>query len=273
LRGLPNTGKPFKASFLYFLSWKLARMKRFAQCLVYYLTLLHSSLLFAETSTTLDENASAWQLSKTENNVQVYTQPYSDSKFEAFKAISILNQSIESIFAVLSDPPSCPLWVDNCVKSNAYKKNGIESTDLSDRYGYSLNKLPWPFKNRDLIVHILTSNRMLASSNDGIDKQEITISMSSDGPPKDDSNKIVHITDSQTVYILRSITKNQTELVWMQHTEPGGKLPSWLVNTMIVNLPVKSIRALEKTAGLQKYQQAEIKYDTQIQIKSLHFMH
>lgn len=248
-------------------------MKRFIQSLVCYPALLLALPLFADISTNLNENAPAWQLSKTEDKIQVYTQPYSDSKFQAFKAVSTLNQSIESIFAVLSDPPSCPLWIDNCIKSSAYKKNGLESNTLSDRYGYSLNKLPWPFKNRDLIVHILTSNRILAPGDDGINKQEITISMSSDGLHKNDSSEVVHITDSKTVYILRSITQNQTELVWMQHTEPGGQLPSWLVNTMIVNLPVKSIRALENTAGLQKYQQAEIKYDTQNQIKSLHFTH
>ena len=46
----------------------------------------------------------------------------------------------------------------------------------------------------------------------------------------------------------------RTHLVWVQHTEPNGSLPGWLVNNLLVDIPVKSMQALEAVAQSDKYQ-------------------
>ncbi|MFT5719047.1 MAG: hypothetical protein ACI9T7_003258, partial [Oleiphilaceae bacterium] len=120
---------------------------------------------------------------------------------------------------------------------------------------------PWPFKNRDIIVNIVTSNNP--------DTDEITITMSSDKTLVSETDEAVHITDSHAKYILRPIKKNITEFVWIQHTEPAGKLPAWLVNSMIIDLPLNSISKLQEVAKLKKYQDAMIEFDSQKQIQGL----
>jgi len=213
--------------------------------------------------TQLNEQSQDWQQSETHKNITIYTRSYKGSNFNAFKAVAKIDHSIESIFAVISDPTSCPLWVDNCLESYNYVNHQQEKTQFKNRYGYALSHLPWPFKNRDLIVNIVTSNNP--------ETNEITITMSSDKNLISDTDEAVHITDSHTKYILRPINKNQTELIWMQHTEPAGKLPAWLVNSMIISLPLKSTANLENIAKLKKYQGAMIEFDSQKQIQGLKF--
>lgn len=226
-------------------------------------TLLASNTKLFSIDTKLNELSQDWQQVEAHKNITIYTRHYKDSNFAAFKALAKINRSIESIFAVISDPTSCPLWVDNCIESYNYLKHHQEKIQFKNRYGYALNHLPWPFKDRDLIVNIVTSNNP--------DTNEITITMSSDKDLIGDNDEAIHITDSHTKYILRPINKNQTEFVWMQHTEPAGELPAWLVNSMIISLPLKSISNLENIAKLKKYQDAMIEFDSQKKIQGLKF--
>jgi predicted RND superfamily exporter protein len=215
----------------------------------------------SNTNTLFNEESQDWLHSKTNKNITIYTRNHKSSNFNAFKAVAKIDQSIESILAVISDPTSCPLWVDNCIESSNYINHQQEKKQFNNRYGYALNHLPWPFKNRDIIVNIVTSNNP--------NTDEITITMSSDKTLISETDEAVHITDSHAKYILRPIKKNITEFVWIQHTEPAGKLPAWLVNSMIIDLPLNSISKLQEVAKLKKYQDAMIEFDSQKQIQGL----
>ncbi|MFT7186301.1 MAG: hypothetical protein ACI84K_001699 [Pseudohongiellaceae bacterium] len=219
----------------------------------------------SNTDTFLNEQSQEWQQSDVYKNTTIYTRDVKGSNFNAFKAVAIIDQSIESIFAVISDPTSCPLWVDNCIESSSYINHQQEKPQFKNRYGYALNHLPWPFKNRDIIVNIVTLNNP--------DTNEITITMSSDEKLISKTDGAVHITDSHAKYTLRPMKKNQTEFIWMQHTEPAGELPAWLVNSMIIDLPLNSISKLQKVAKQKKYQDAMIEFDSQKQIQGLKFRH
>ena len=229
--------------------------------LIIILVTIFSSFTFA--NDLILENSTEWQLSESENNIKVFTLDIKQSNFEAFKAVATLNTSIESIFAVIADPSSCPLWVDNCLESYSITSENPGENDFNNHFGYALNHLPWPFKDRDLIVKITISNDP--------NTKEIRITMRSHEQKASKNKKAVHIINSETQYILRPLQQEKTELVWIQHTDPNGTLPAWLVNSMIISLPLKSIQALEKTANLEKYQNAIIEYDSQNHIQGLKF--
>jgi len=222
-------------------------------------------LAFSDSNNLLNQHAPEWQLTETDDDIQIFTRNYKESNFKAFKAVTVLEQSAESILALISDPTSCPLWVDNCIESYSFTPSDPAhiKNKFTDRYGYALSHLPWPFKNRDLIVHITTSNKP--------ESQEFMISMHSDKQLVNNDDNAVHITDSQAHYILRTINKQQTEFIWMQHTEPNGKLPAWLVNSMIINLPLNSIKALKEVTKQDKYQNAVIEFDDKKRIQGIKF--
>ncbi len=208
--------------------------------------------------------SASWQLIKETDQQRIHTAEVAHSRFKAFKAETIIAQPIDAILAVIAHPESCPLWVDGCLQS---KSLGVRS--FADRYGYALNHLPWPFRDRELIVHIYT--RSQEPGNVSITMRAIAQNEALpdyvERPPALEST--TRIEQSHAQYTLRAVNEEHTEVVWIQHMEPGGNLPAWLVNIMLTELPDKSLRALSRVAGQPPYRDSKIHYDTNGQVIAL----
>lgn len=204
-----------------------------------------------------DPRSPNWIAAKKSDRLTIYTATYPASNFEAFKAEALLNQPLANIAAAISNPDSCPRWVNDCLAS----KN-LDISSFNERYGYALSHLPWPFSNRDIIVRINTRSPK--------GKQQIHISMHTDDNRFSiEETDAVRITQSRTLYILEAVSKQQTRVTWMQHTEPAGALPAWLVNQKIIELPEKSLPKLEQLAAQPRYQQATLQFDSEENIRGI----
>lgn len=209
---------------------------------------LASTLFSPSTFAELSIDDANWELRADKGNIQVYTRDYEGSNFEAFKAVATLNAPINNIMSVMVTPESCLEWVHGC--SVSY---GLENLNFYKRYAYSVNDLPWPFKDRDYVLEINTSNDQKAGT--------ITMEMHAAQDKKPESDDYVRVNIAQTIYVLTPTADNKTQMVWLQHTDPAGVLPGWLVNQLIIDIPVESLRQLEKVAQKEKYQGARIVYD------------
>jgi len=198
-----------------------------------------------------------WTLSQNTGQLSLFTAEYPQSDFNAFKVEATLSQPLASILSVIADPNSCANWVADCLSS----KN-LSISSFNERYGYALTHLPWPFRNRDIIVKIETS------SPNSEDEIRITMGTNSASPSLNEPDAI-RVTDSTALYILKAINDNQTHLVWMQHTEPAGALPAWIVNQKIIDLPKNSVPKLEQLAAQDRYQNATIHYDEHHNIEGI----
>lgn len=192
--------------------------------------------------------ASDWEMQTEEGTIAIYTRPHSNSSFKAFKAVAVLDAPLNNIMAVMANPLSCMEWVLGCTLAHSF-----DEVSFNDRYAYSVNDMPWPFKDRDYVLHIKTTSdpgngKILMHMNATDNKKEIN-----------DEFERVHV--AQTVYLFEALDDDRTKMTWLQHTEPGGVLPGWLVNTLIVDIPVKSLQELERVAQLPKYQDAVILFD------------
>jgi len=213
--------------------------------------LLITSTLLLSTITQAEEiplDADNWEEQKKEGNITIYTRPHPNSSFEAFKAVAILDAPLDNVMAVMANPLSCVEWVHGCTESY-----GFDVKNFNDRYAYSVNDMPWPFKDRDYVIHIETTskpetNKILMHMNATADKKEV-------------SDDYLRVSVAQTIYILEALDDNKTKMVWLQHTEPGGVLPGWLVNSLIIDIPIKSLQALEQVAQEEKYQNTHILFD------------
>ena len=206
----------------------------------------------------------SWQLQKESAQRRIHTAPVAHSSFKAFRAETTIAQPIDAVLAVIAHPASCPLWVDGCLHSQSL---GINS--FSDRYGYALNDLPWPFRDRELIVHITTQAKApdtIHISMRAIGDNETLPDDTSPPPARQHATRILH---SHAHYVLKAIDQNHTSVVWSQHMEPGGSLPAWLVNMMLTDLPDKSLEALESVAAAPPYLGSTIHYDTRGHISGL----
>ncbi|AHI28749.1 START domain-containing protein [Marinobacter similis] len=195
------------------------------------------------------ESDDGWSLRKEAGNIRVYTIDHQDSSFKAFKAVAMLDAPIETVMAVMMNPKSCVEWVHNCTESYAFGTGSFH-----DRYAYSVNDMPWPVTDRDYVLHIRTRGNR--------DSSEIVMDLSATPNQRAEFDNRVRVDRSDTLY--RFIPEgDKTRMIWLQHTDPNGALPGWLVNSLLVDIPVRSLKALEQVAGKDRYQDFELVYDDQ----------
>ncbi len=201
-------------------------------------------------------DAPDWKEVAKEGDISIYTRNHEGSSFQAFKAVAVLNAPFPNVMAVMANPLSCLEWVHGC--SKVY---GFDENHFGDRFAYSVNDLPWPFKDRDYILK-LNATRDPATGT-------IRMHMVADKTKMPVNNDFVRVDIAETVYLISPAGPEKTRLIWLQHTDPGGVLPGWLVNSLIVDIPMKSLQRLEEVAHEPKYQNAELIYDDQGQIKAI----
>lgn len=192
------------------------------------------------------ENADGWTLRKESDNIKVYTIDQDNSSFQAFKAEALMDTAMENLMAVMVNPASCVEWVHNCTKSHA-----LGDGHFHDRYAYSVNNMPWPVADRDYVLRIRTQGEQ--------DTGEVVMELNAVPDRREEVDGLVRVDRSDTLY--RFIPEgDKTRMVWIQHTEPNGAIPGWLVNTLLVDIPVKSMEQLERVTREERYQDHTLVY-------------
>lgn len=193
------------------------------------------------------EDAADWSLRKATDNIRVYTIEQPDSDFRAFKAIAVLDVPIQNLMAVMIDPTSCVAWVHGCVESYGFGDGAFH-----DRYAYSVNDMPWPVTDRDYVLHIVTDGDEASG--------EVYMNLNAVPDQREEFDDFVRVDRSDTRY--RFIPEgDQTRMIWLQHTDPNGALPSWLVNSLLVDIPIKSLQNLEQLAQQPQYRNHVLIYN------------
>lgn len=218
--------------------------------------LLFSGNLYAK-ETEIDEADNSLKLDK--DGIKVYIFRHKTSKFATFKAITHINASLDSILAVMFDNNSYTDWIHACEKSFV-----IEEINFNERYHYQIISLPFPFINRDFVFHsILTQNPMTKA---------LTITMSSvtNYCGNNSSKQCKKVRESKLVRVKKSIATYKlevdgsgTKITWIQHTDPSGNLPNWLVNSLIKETPYRTLKNLATKVEEDKYKYAKLFYGEQ----------
>ena len=73
--------------------------------------------------------------------------------------------------------------------------------------------------------------------------------------------KHVRIREAFGTYILEPTRENKLRVTWQLYVDPGGALPAWVVNSMLTDLPFKSLRAFRELVQQSPYRDARLVYD------------
>jgi len=165
-----------------------------------------------------------WELKKNEDNIMVYTRRVITSDFKELKSITHVKSSLSSIVHILIDVNHFTDWIYKCVTATVVKK-------VNDRevISYQLFDAPFPFDDRDVVAQCFVIQ-------DTITKIVTVRSVLADGliPEKDG---VVRIKNFHTKYILTPEANGFVRIDYELGSEPGGAIPAWLANLVMVNGP------------------------------------
>lgn len=171
------------------------------------------------------------------NGITVYSQETTGSNVLAFRAVGVIRAGIDQVIEVLRKVEISREWMPDVAERYTLE-------DFSDLAAitYSLNPLPWPFANREMILsnslHLDHKNKVLVVDTHSVDP---------DGAPRKKGTVRAHLHAGLTR--IRPAGPGQTRIEMNVFVDPGGYIPVWLVNLTQKTMPYDFLRALEKKAA------------------------
>ncbi len=222
-----------------------ASLMRNPRCLNYLIFLILAFI--CSIMSTRSVNAQ-WELAKDKDGIKVFLRTIPGSKIKEFKGITKINSSLDSILAVLYDTEACPKWIHNC-------KDPLKLSEISfyEGYVYQVIDFPFPVKDRDLVLHSV----MTQDAN----TKEVTIKLTAVADYVSETRN-VRIKKSDGFYLLKPLPDGYIEVTWQHHTEPAGNIPKWIVNSLLVDTPFKTLNNLREIVKKEKYQRARLRYSS-----------
>ncbi len=195
------------------------------------LSILLTSLAFAQDS---------WELKKDADQIQVYVKKVDGSSIHAFRGVTILSAELGAIVAAITDVESFPRWMPRTAHSNVLK-----SAEGRASVYYLVAEAPWPLKDRDGIYRFAIQENARAKT------VKITVESLPDYLPE--KEEYLRIRKSDGFWLLEPLSGGRVMVTYELFTEPGGSVPSWLVNTSAVNQPFRTLTALRDRVALERY--------------------
>jgi len=192
--------------------------------------ILLSFLLVASISHAQDLNPCTLKIDK--DSVRAYTCENADSKFRMVKVQFEAQTTTEHIASKLRDIAGYNNWQYKTI--NAAVLQQISDTEL---IYYAEFVSPWPFDNRDVIVHMRIER-----------PDSITMKIHYKGIPdyihkKDGITRVASSASSLDVTILGP---SQIKVEYKSLVDPGGNLPPFLMNQFAVDGPFESFSELRR---------------------------
>jgi hypothetical protein len=190
-----------------------------------------------------------WKLEKDEDGIKVYLNEVKGSEIKAFKGVTTIKAPMDTLLAIVKDTDNFDKWIHQCTEPKVLK-----AVNFHDTYSRQINDLPWPVDDREVVM-------FTAISKDS-SKERIYISLEARPDYIPENKDYVRVTKLNGFYLFNALPDGMTEVTWQQHTEPGGSLPVWLINVLVVDIPFNSLKAMRTLAQTKEYQKYRIKYSS-----------
>jgi hypothetical protein len=180
-----------------------------------------------------------WRLRKEEDGITIYTRSVQGSSFDEFKAVVILQEvSLGKVLDILLDVKNYPSLISDCAESQI-----VFQRDKYYDIHYFIIKAPWPIKDRDAIYESTTT-----VSNSG---KRAHISLAPMGGYLPEKENMVRMYRGTGYWELEEFETGKVRLTYQFHGSPGGIIPAWLSNSVIVSNPFKTLQNLKRIVAGQ----------------------
>lgn len=188
-----------------------------------------------------------WDLAKEENSIRVYTRSVEGSSFKEYRSVMQIEASLSSLVALVDDIPSYPKWIHTCKKAIVLKTFNQTKSQI-----YTINNAPWPVSDRDAVA----LNEI--SQNDSTFVVTVNISGIPDLIPLKPG--LVRVKKIKGFWRFSPLENGIVEVVYQVHNEPGGKIPAWLVNSIVVDQPFQTLLKMREQIKGHVYPSEKYKF-------------
>ena len=175
----------------------------------------------------------ACELKISKDSIVVYTCKSTDSKLKSIKANFTVNAKLSVLAGHLLDVKDYVKWQYNVIHTEV-----IQKISESEMIYHSEVEAPWPLSNREVVMH-------LKITQDPMTKVMIFETTSVPGfiPENDD---LVRVKRSHVKWVVTPISNNELKVDYSFEADPGGSIPSWIINLSLAEGPYQTFRNIKK---------------------------
>ncbi len=185
----------------------------------------------------------AWNLRKDKNGIKVFSRNVAGFKFNELKVESLFEGKMSQMVALVLDANSQKEWAYKTIKSEILKRNSE-----SDLIYYAEVEAPWPFGNRDFVLHLNVQQNPQSKT------VTINVEIVNDFLPK--KKDIVRVKYFSATWVITPVNSHQFKLNYRIQVDPGANIPAWLANLFSTNAPYESFMHLNERIKLPQYENA-----------------
>jgi len=195
-----------------------------------------------------------WEFKKNKNEITVYTRPVTGSNFKEFKAVMKVKSRLKKLSAMLMDPVTMAEWMYMTESIHV-----IEQINSSESIRHVTSNFPWPAKDRDLIIKTQLSQKSDLSVH-------MIINSLKNHPTVKQAPKTIRAEHLKSAVRYFPEDDGLIRIEYTAHYEPGGALPSYLYNLLLIDTPFKTFRALKKWIKKDIYDESKVSFISEIKI-------
>lgn len=191
-----------------------------------HLKLFFLSLIFGGLVTDCQLVAQDWTLEKDKEGIQVFTRKVEGYTIKEYKVTITLKTTVTKLTNLLKDHANLKSWFVRCPVSKRLKK-----VSENEYYIYFLVDSPWPVSDRDNITKMI-----FELLEDGT--QLVHLKCVPDYLPE--KSNLVRLPRLQGKWIFEPQTNGMVKVTQQVLSDPGGKVPAWIINFALVDAPFKA---------------------------------
>lgn len=191
------------------------------------------------------ENLIGWKLKKEKDGIKVYTRDIEGTNIKELRITFIIEAELTAVAAIINDIPAYQDWVYRCYTAYTLKRvNPLET------YDYYKVDFPWPFSDRDMIMH----SRMMQDKN-----TKVITSITYAAPKyKKEEKGFVRILTHKNQWIFTPLSENRIEVDYQLNSDPAGNIPDWIVNLAIDQGPIQSMKKMQDLLASDIYKNRSV---------------
>ena len=169
-----------------------------------------------------------WEFSKEENGIKIFTRQDTTSEILEIKAVTSVSASINDILCIITNVELHPIWMSNICASRI-----LDNINENEKIVYHELDVPWPFENRDFVMHYKLNNNPSTNS--------VSILLSNHPDYIEERPCIVRIKDARGLLNINEMDDGIIEIEYQFYGDPDIFIPSWLINVLVVEGPYNTL--------------------------------
>ncbi|UTT86401.1 START domain-containing protein [Vibrio pelagius] len=205
-------------------------------------------IIIATSFSVLASDANDWKLVHDKKGIKVYNRKIEGNDFKEFRAEADIQANLTSIIALFSDTSVGTQWVEN-IDEMEELAHLSESHTVTKTY----TKAPWPVSDREAIVENFIEQ----------DPDTLIVTITQHGRPNyqpNDNKNIVRVAYLESRWVLTPLDNETTHISYQVLSDPGGSIPSWLINMVAVSQPSKTLLGLSKMLDTYAYSDRKLDF-------------